>query len=241
MTNTCDGCIQLSVIGPDRLPLCHGSPTSYGNTMLPTQDKYSFLKTIGQKSRFIPHQHRNNQKHRFLKDKAKKIGCHLAEQLNKSHNMIADPTSNSSVIITKLINGCNVDLHHASTLSPYPENKLFVPSPGTMSCRNSRQCLYVLGVKKMTRLDKIGKMSVSSAGATLTALCDLALDTVYVDDSTLANNLPIHSTRRSGGEATSTDNMPMSSTRRSGGEVPDSSPCFMSHILIGCNVIDTSL
>ena len=81
---------------------------------------------------------------------------------------------------------------------------------------------------------------MSSADSTLIELWDSILDTVYIDDFILTDNLPNHSSRIGGGEVTSTNNMYMYSDRRSGGEVTDSSLCLVLHILIGQYMMNTS-
>ena len=78
-----------------------------------------------------------------------------------------------------------------------------------MACCNSRQRLYALSGEKLARLNKIGKMSILSADATLTSLCDSILETVCIIGSILTDTFTIPSTRRSGKEVTLNDNMPL--------------------------------
>ena len=202
--------------------LCHGSPSSFDNVMSQRWKEDIVHEVIQQKPILIRNPRRNNQLRRLCKDKAKKVGCWLAEQLNKSLIKVVDPTALSSITITKLISGCDVDIHHASTLSSYLQNKLFAPSPNDMSTCNASKRLYVLSHNNLSRLNKIRKMVLSSVESTLAELCDSILDTLCIDDPVLS------------------DNMSSSSDRRSDGEVTDSLPYLMSHILIECDTMDTS-
>jgi hypothetical protein len=119
------------------------------------QQEEMVQEVIRQKPILIPNPHRNNPKLRLWTAKGKEAGCHVAEQLNRYPWIVLNSTAKSSVAVIKLINGCEVNIRHASTLPRHFKNNAVVPSPDEMPTQDSRQPLYVLTLNNLARLNKI--------------------------------------------------------------------------------------